>query len=65
MIARNPVDATLHGIDEEAAFGRSLADAAGEVFLRGKRLFAGLIGNELYRPKQSGAADIADGFQAT
>ena len=63
MVARDAVDAALHGIDEQAALQGSGADASRRKILFGREgTLAGFVGNEFYRPEQADAADVSDGL---
>src|SRR4051794_33543578 len=62
MIPGTSVDAPLHGIDKEAPLERSRANSGREILSRRERTFCGFTGDELDRPQQPDATDIAYGF---
>src|ERR1700686_2859417 len=60
MISGDAVDATLHGIDEEAAVQDSGAYTRGEGLFGREGTLAFFVGDEFNRPQQADAADVTD-----
>ncbi len=60
MISGDAVDATLHGVNQEAAFQGGGADTRGEGLFGREGMLTFFVGDEFDRPQQADAADVAD-----